>query len=215
MSGWYLGWRQRLPGGFMIGWRRRLFSTRRRGFGVGCGGFLLLACCAAACLAALPRSSSPAPTATVQHAAAATLPATSTHLSLSPTAAQASATLKPSATTAPTQAASATLKPAQAATHAPVAQLTATTAPVVQVTATTQAIAATNTQAPPAGGGFVCPNGTACIKGNISSDGRKFYHLPNCPSYNSTKIDISKGERYFTSETEALAAGWVKAGNCS
>ena len=52
------------------------------------------------------------------------------------------------------------------------------------------------------------------IKGNISSDGRKLYHLPECPSYETTKIDESKGERFFATETEAVAAGWTKAGNC-
>lgn len=51
------------------------------------------------------------------------------------------------------------------------------------------------------------------IKGNISSNGY-LYHTPNCPSYNRTVIDESKGERWFCTETEALAAGWIRAGNC-
>lgn len=56
---------------------------------------------------------------------------------------------------------------------------------------------------------------TACnIKGNISSDGRKLYHAPYCPSYNRTKINESNGERWFCSEEEAVKAGWTKAGNC-
>ena len=50
------------------------------------------------------------------------------------------------------------------------------------------------------------------IKGNISED--KIYHLPGCVSYEKTTIDESKGERWFCSEKEAVAAGWRKAKNC-
>lgn len=56
-------------------------------------------------------------------------------------------------------------------------------------------------------------NGECVIKGNISS-GDKRYHLPSCASYDVTVIDESKGERWFCSEGEAQAEGWVKAGNC-
>lgn len=54
---------------------------------------------------------------------------------------------------------------------------------------------------------------TGCnIKGNISvSSGDKFYHLQGMPEYEITQIDISKGERYFCSESEAIASGWRKA----
>ena len=45
------------------------------------------------------------------------------------------------------------------------------------------------------------------IKGNISSSGRRLYHAPGCPSYERTKIDESKGERWFESAAEAEAAG--------
>jgi endonuclease YncB( thermonuclease family) len=49
---------------------------------------------------------------------------------------------------------------------------------------------------------------TGClIKGNISQSG-KIYHVPDSPSYDQTKIDESKGERWFCTETEARAAGW-------
>lgn len=55
---------------------------------------------------------------------------------------------------------------------------------------------------------------TGCvIKGNVSGQ-RKLYHLPECPSYDSVIIEVSKGQRWFCSEEEALEAGWVKAGNC-
>jgi hypothetical protein len=56
--------------------------------------------------------------------------------------------------------------------------------------------------------------GTLRIKGNISSSGKKLYHRPDCPSYGQTAIDESKGERFFDTEAEAVAAGWVKASNC-
>ena len=56
--------------------------------------------------------------------------------------------------------------------------------------------------------------GNCNIKGNISSSGEKIYHLPGCGSYAKTKIDESRGERWFCSEEEAQAAGWRKALNC-
>lgn len=50
------------------------------------------------------------------------------------------------------------------------------------------------------------PNGCP-IKGNISKSGR-IYHAPWSPWYTRTKINRSKGERWFCSEREALDAGW-------
>jgi micrococcal nuclease len=59
------------------------------------------------------------------------------------------------------------------------------------------------------------PPATSCvIKGNISSSGEKIYHVPGCASYNATQINESAGERWFCTESEALAAGWRKAKNC-
>lgn len=46
------------------------------------------------------------------------------------------------------------------------------------------------------------------IKGNISSNGH-IYHAPWSPWYAKTKIDASKGERWFCSEREAIDAGWT------
>jgi endonuclease/exonuclease/phosphatase family metal-dependent hydrolase len=54
----------------------------------------------------------------------------------------------------------------------------------------------------------------ALIKGNINATGKKLYHLPSCPTYTATRIDVSRGERLFRSEAEAIAAGWSKVGNC-
>ena len=70
------------------------------------------------------------------------------------------------------------------------------------------------TVAPPpvSDGGYNC-GGTACIKGNINK-GEHIYHFPGCASYNATKIDESKGERWFTTAAEAEAAGWRRALNC-
>ena len=47
------------------------------------------------------------------------------------------------------------------------------------------------------------------IKGNINSKGDKIYHTPwGSKHYKRTKINTNKGERWFCSENEALAAGW-------
>jgi endonuclease YncB( thermonuclease family) len=50
-------------------------------------------------------------------------------------------------------------------------------------------------------------SGGCLIKGNISENGH-IYHVPGSRSYNATKIDESKGERWFCTEEEARAAGW-------
>jgi endonuclease YncB( thermonuclease family) len=48
----------------------------------------------------------------------------------------------------------------------------------------------------------------ACrIKGNISENG-KVYHLPGSDDYELTQVNESRGERWFCTEQEALAAGW-------
>lgn len=46
------------------------------------------------------------------------------------------------------------------------------------------------------------------IKGNISSKGERIYHVPGGRYYDVTKINESKGERWFCTETEAQEAGW-------
>ncbi|MDP3947795.1 MAG: thermonuclease family protein [bacterium] len=57
-------------------------------------------------------------------------------------------------------------------------------------------------------------DGSCVIKGNISSSGEKIYHILGCGSYEKTRIDEARGERWFCSESEALVAGWRKASNC-
>lgn len=55
------------------------------------------------------------------------------------------------------------------------------------------------------------PTGSCTIKGNINNKGEKIYHVPGGRSYAETKIDVSKGERWFCSASEAVAAGWRAA----
>ena len=50
------------------------------------------------------------------------------------------------------------------------------------------------------------------IKGNISvATGEKIYHVPGQRDYEKTVITQSKGERWFCSEAQAVAAGWRKS----
>ncbi len=50
------------------------------------------------------------------------------------------------------------------------------------------------------------------IKGNIAMNtGKKLYHLPGMEDYESTVIDIAKGERWFCTELDAIKNGWQKA----
>ena len=50
------------------------------------------------------------------------------------------------------------------------------------------------------------------IKGNIShNSGDKVYHVPDAEDYQSTKIDTTRGERWFCTEEEARQNGWRKA----
>ena len=51
-------------------------------------------------------------------------------------------------------------------------------------------------------------SGSCQIKGNINSKGVRIYHVPGSRSYGATRINTSKGERWFCSETEAKTAGW-------
>lgn len=47
------------------------------------------------------------------------------------------------------------------------------------------------------------------IKGNISrNSGERIFHVPGSRDYEATRIDESAGERWFCTESEAVAAGW-------
>ena len=52
------------------------------------------------------------------------------------------------------------------------------------------------------------------IKGNVSARGERIYHPPGCRYYNATRIDPARGERWFCSKAEALAAGWRRTKVC-
>jgi hypothetical protein len=51
------------------------------------------------------------------------------------------------------------------------------------------------------------PSNECRIKGNISERGH-IYHAPGSRWYDETKIDESKGERWFCTVEEAEKAGW-------
>lgn len=56
------------------------------------------------------------------------------------------------------------------------------------------------------------PVSSGCrIKGNISRQGKRIYHLPGQRDYERTSIDLSHGERMFCSPEEAARAGWQPA----
>lgn len=65
-------------------------------------------------------------------------------------------------------------------------------------------------QAPPA----ESPGRQCLVKGNISGKGERIYHPPGCRYYGSTVIDPKRGERWFCSEQEAIAAGWRRTKVC-
>lgn len=46
------------------------------------------------------------------------------------------------------------------------------------------------------------------IKGNVSTDGSKFYHLPRTQNYDAIKVQPEKGERWFCTEADAMANGF-------
>jgi len=49
------------------------------------------------------------------------------------------------------------------------------------------------------------------IKGNISKSGKRIYHVPGGRYYGQTRIDGSRRERWFCTESEARAAGWRRS----
>ncbi|MDR3642222.1 MAG: hypothetical protein P4L74_01170 [Candidatus Doudnabacteria bacterium] len=69
--------------------------------------------------------------------------------------------------------------------------------------------AATSTlpAAKPAVAGAATTTANCLIKGNISTGGRKLYHVPGGASYK-----VVKPEQCFNTEAEALAAGFAKSG---
>lgn len=58
------------------------------------------------------------------------------------------------------------------------------------------------------------PMTNCTIKGNINTEGEKFYHLPHCLHYNEVIVDRAFGDRWFCTEKEATTAGFRKAAGC-
>lgn len=54
------------------------------------------------------------------------------------------------------------------------------------------------------------------IKGNIdpSNQNVKRYYRPGCVQYNTTIVELDRGEEWFCSEEEAREAGYVKSERC-
>jgi endonuclease YncB( thermonuclease family) len=55
------------------------------------------------------------------------------------------------------------------------------------------------------------PSPDCTIKGNISRNGERIYHLQNQQFYARIKMDMSGGKRWFCTPEEAEAAGWRRA----
>ena len=53
------------------------------------------------------------------------------------------------------------------------------------------------------------------IKWNINSKWKKIYHLPWCRSYEKTRINLDKWEKYFETEQDAINEWFIKANNCN
>lgn len=53
--------------------------------------------------------------------------------------------------------------------------------------------------------------GRCNIKGNIGRSGKRIYHVPGGRYYDGTRIDTSRGERWFCTESEARTAGWRRS----
>jgi hypothetical protein len=54
-------------------------------------------------------------------------------------------------------------------------------------------------------------SGPCEIKGSISSDGQRLYHLPGQKYYSRIVVNPRKGEHWFCTEEEAKVAGWRRA----
>lgn len=57
----------------------------------------------------------------------------------------------------------------------------------------------------------IFPMDEPLIKGNINNKGEKFYYLPTSKNYDKIKMNPSRGDKYFYSEADAVAAGFLPA----
>lgn len=190
---------------------------------------LIALCVLGATLQAITTPTAPQPTATVPARAAAIAIKTPTDV---PTEIPATPTRQPTNTPTPTASPTLTRQPTNTTT--PTVPPTSTntlaptpTTPAKSPTSLPPTLAPLPTSAPiqptvkPAATNppaqSSCPNGCVSqipgclIKGNISDSKEKIFHVPGGASYNATIIDPSKGERWFCTESEAVANGWRKA----
>ena len=49
------------------------------------------------------------------------------------------------------------------------------------------------------------------IKGNVSRNGQRIYHVPGDRTYDRVRMDKGSDKRWFCTEEQAVAAGWRKA----
>lgn len=59
--------------------------------------------------------------------------------------------------------------------------------------------------------GRTAPDPGCAIKGNISANGSRIYHMPGQEYYQKTGIRPEQGERWFCSEAQARASGWRRS----
>ena len=57
----------------------------------------------------------------------------------------------------------------------------------------------------------IMPKNNCMIKGNISSNDEKIYHMKEGQYYSKTKISPTKGEKWFCTEKQAIDNGWRKS----
>lgn len=58
-------------------------------------------------------------------------------------------------------------------------------------------------------------NPKCVIKANIRMGSQeKFYHFPGCGQYNNTLVQLSLGDKWFCTESEAIKAGFTKGSDC-
>jgi len=62
-----------------------------------------------------------------------------------------------------------------------------------------------------AAGPALAQNGECNIKGNVSTQGERIYHMPGDEYYDETRISASHGEQWFCSEQDARDAGWRRS----
>lgn len=104
--------------------------------------------------------------------------------------------------------------PPTASTSAPTSPAPITTGPITTgpISASPSTSPAPTSRSVPTLASGLATTDTACvIKGNISRTGERIYHVPGQRDYDKTIITESKGERWFCTEAEAVAAGWRKS----